>query len=193
MERHSKASEHTKTHLILGQHMYIQVYCTCMHAVYMYKRVLLYHKCVRGCDTVGGTVFLSHCMHCTIASTRPLPVYMSSNPLPAWCFINVHRRLDRQKVPYRVVLPSQYPMRSIPYPPKYTVCLSMCTHMHMKHQWYWFIHVYTHIIMLQSCTYQWSCCHCALYAHVWHNFIAWLPISVCMYSVGSIHVAFTYL
>ena len=145
MERHSKASKHTKTHLILGQHMYIQVYCACMHAVYMYKRVLLYRKCVRGCDTVGGTVFLSHCMHCTIASThtRPLPVYMSSNPLPAWCFINVHRRLDRQKVPYQVVLPSQCPMRSIPLPTQ-VHGVSIHVHTHAHETSVILIHIYTH-------------------------------------------------
>lgn len=145
MERHSKASEHTKTHLILAQHMYIQIYCACMHAVYMHKRVLLHHKCVRGCDTVGGTVFLSHCMHCTIASThtRPLPVYMSSNPLPAWCFINVHRRLDSQKVPYRVVLPSQYPMRSIPLPTQvHGVSIHVHTHAHE-----------TSVILIHTCIY----------------------------------------
>lgn len=111
--------------------------------------------------TVGGTVFRLHCMHCAIASTRPLPVYMSSNPLPVWCFISVHRRLDIHS--FRGTLSVCAP---IPGPQILTHPVTWCVYVrsYMEYRWCWFIH----IIYICSITINMTLCFVCV--TLWHDY-----------------------
>lgn len=120
--------------------------------------------------TVGGTVFRLHCMHCAIASTRPLPVYMSSNPLPVWCFISVHRRLDIHSFRGTLSVCAPIPGPQILTHPV-TWCVYVRSYMHAHGISMMLIH--THNIRMQH-NYQHDIMLCMC------NIVAWLPISVCI-------------